>query len=80
MSFTLNFPSSFCLPCFLSICTQFKFYCSDKASAADNPQETDLVKREVKLKDPGLWRDLGAYWIFGLCNNFGYVVMLTAVS
>jgi battenin len=23
-------------------------------------------------------RDLVAYWIFGLCNNFGYVVMLTA--
>lgn len=29
-------------------------------------------------KDKGLWRDLTAYWIFGLCNNFGYVVMLTA--
>lgn len=29
-------------------------------------------------KDRGLWRDLTAYWIFGLCNNFGYVVMLTA--
>ncbi|XP_063695706.1 battenin-like isoform X2 [Culicoides brevitarsis] len=26
----------------------------------------------------GLWRDLSAYWILGLCNNFGYVVMLTA--
>ncbi|XP_063695822.1 battenin-like [Culicoides brevitarsis] len=26
----------------------------------------------------GLWRDLTAYWILGLCNNFGYVVMLTA--
>lgn len=31
-----------------------------------------------KVKDKGLWRDLVAYWIFGLCNNFGYVVMLTA--
>ena len=28
--------------------------------------------------DKGLWRDLTAYWFFGLCNNFGYVVMLTA--
>lgn len=23
-------------------------------------------------------RDLVAFWIFGLCNNYGYVVMLTA--
>lgn len=23
-------------------------------------------------------RDLIAFWIFGLCNNYGYVVMLTA--
>ncbi|XP_067647989.1 battenin-like [Eurosta solidaginis] len=29
-------------------------------------------------KDKGLWRDLTAYWILGLCNNYGYVVMLTA--
>lgn len=28
--------------------------------------------------DPGLWRDLVAFWICGLCNNFGYIVMLTA--
>lgn len=29
-------------------------------------------------KDRKLWRDLTAYWIFGLCNNYGYVVMLSA--
>lgn len=29
-------------------------------------------------KDKGLWRDLVAYWLLGLCNNYGYVVMLTA--
>ena len=23
-------------------------------------------------------KDLIAFWIFGLCNNYGYVVMLTA--
>lgn len=28
--------------------------------------------------DKGLWRDLTAYWILGLCNNYGYVVMLSA--
>lgn len=29
-------------------------------------------------KDKKLWRDLVAYWILGLCNNYGYVVMLSA--
>lgn len=33
---------------------------------------------EVKYKDAGRWRDLTAYWILGLCNNYGYVVMLSA--
>ncbi|KAH8261221.1 hypothetical protein KR044_005640 [Drosophila immigrans] len=28
--------------------------------------------------DRALWRDLTAYWILGLCNNYGYVVMLSA--
>lgn len=36
------------------------------------------VGNEVKLKDAGRWRDLTAYWILGLCNNYGYVVMLSA--
>lgn len=29
-------------------------------------------------KDKQLWRDLVGFWILGLCNNFGYVVMLSA--
>lgn len=29
-------------------------------------------------KDPQRWRDLTAYWVLGLCNNYGYVVMLSA--
>lgn len=33
---------------------------------------------DQKPKDTGIWRDLTAYWVLGLCNNFGYVVMLTA--
>lgn len=31
-----------------------------------------------RIKDPSRWRDLTAYWILGLCNNYGYVVMLSA--
>lgn len=26
------------------------------------------------------WRNLIAFWILGLCNNYGYVVMLTAAN
>lgn len=32
----------------------------------------------AKQKDTSRWRDLTAYWILGLCNNYGYVVMLSA--
>lgn len=31
-------------------------------------------------EDQGRWRDLAAFWILGLCNNFGFVVMLTAAE
>lgn len=33
---------------------------------------------EIAPKDKQLWRDLTAYWFLGLCNNYGYVVMLSA--
>lgn len=36
------------------------------------------VEQGTKVKDTGRWRDLTAYWILGLCNNYGYVVMLSA--
>lgn len=33
---------------------------------------------KAKDSDQGRWRDLTAYWVLGLCNNYGYVVMLSA--
>lgn len=33
--------------------------------------------RETRSQ-PASKRDLISFWIFGLCNNYGYVVMLTA--
>jgi hypothetical protein len=48
----------------------------DHAAAAEKNQARGLVSGGNA--DKGLWRDLVAYWFFGLCNNFGYVVMLTA--
>lgn len=37
----------------------------------------DVTEPEVE-KDQQLWRDLTAFWLLGLCNNYGYVVMLSA--
>ncbi|CRL01715.1 CLUMA_CG014931, isoform A [Clunio marinus] len=52
---------------------------NDKEITTENDDAIKDVEESVeKVKDPGLWRDLVAYWMFGLCNNFGYVVMLTA--
>lgn len=42
-----------------------------------NDKKPTLNEKE-KRKDPHLWRDLVAYWMLGLCNNYGYVVMLSA--
>lgn len=33
---------------------------------------------EPKVKDPDRWRDLTAFWFLGICNNFGFNVILTA--
>lgn len=29
-------------------------------------------------KDCAKWRDCVGFWILGMCNNYGYVVMLSA--
>lgn len=41
-------------------------------------QKKNGKSEKSKIKDPQRWRDLTAYWILGLCNNYGYVVMLSA--
>lgn len=41
-------------------------------------KQKKMTTAPKKDTDKGLWRDLVAFWILGLCNNFGYVVMLTA--
>ncbi|CAO1390978.1 unnamed protein product [Diamesa serratosioi] len=48
-----------------------------KMDSTDTMDSTVAIEPNTP-KDKGLWRDLTAYWIFGMCNNFGYVVMLTA--
>ncbi|KAI8041638.1 battenin [Drosophila gunungcola] len=51
-----------------------------EAEAEHDPQVvvTPVDASHSSRKDRGLWRDLTSYWILGLCNNYGYVVMLSA--
>lgn len=48
------------------------------AQNADKTCQVEKIAAPAKVKDPQRWRDLTAYWILGLCNNYGYVVMLSA--
>ncbi|XP_044257621.1 battenin isoform X2 [Tribolium madens] len=41
-------------------------------------QSKDVILQDRRKRKP--WRALISYWILGLCNNYGYVVMLTAAS
>lgn len=37
-----------------------------------------MIKKQKRTLDPQLWRDFLAYWILGLCTNYGYVVVISA--
>ncbi|CAJ0569459.1 unnamed protein product, partial [Mesorhabditis spiculigera] len=34
----------------------------------------------AKWGSTSMWRNIVAFWIFGLCNNYGYVIMLSAAE
>lgn len=40
-------------------------------------EEVEYVEDTENLQRSS-WRNLVAFWILGLCNNYGYVVMLSA--
>lgn len=46
----------------------------DDNDGINEPERNEAAPSASK----GKTRDLIAFWIFGLCNNYGYVVMLTA--
>lgn len=41
-------------------------------------RRTNDVFDEESIAVRSRWRNLAAFWILGLCNNYGYVVMLSA--
>ena len=50
---------------------------------SEQPSHSAAYSEDVADSQPqneDRWRDLVAFWILGLCNNFGFVVMLTAAN
>ena len=47
---------------------------SNPEPLADRNVTDDVIPKKHKAQ----WRNLVSFWIFGLCNNFAYVVMLSA--
>ncbi|EFN82426.1 Battenin [Harpegnathos saltator] len=47
-------------------------------SSLTNSHVADDVFDEEAIMKKTRWRNLVAFWILGLCNNYGYVVMLSA--
>lgn len=41
-------------------------------------RRTNDVFDEESIAVRSRWRNFAAFWILGLCNNYGYVVMLSA--
>lgn len=48
-----------------------------KSSLTNSHVVADVFDEEAVVKKTR-WRNLVAFWILGLCNNYGYVVMLSA--
>ncbi|XP_011698536.1 PREDICTED: battenin [Wasmannia auropunctata] len=47
-------------------------------SSLTNSRAVENVFDEEAILKKSRWRNLLAFWILGLCNNYGYVVMLSA--
>lgn len=50
------------------------------SDAVDNINDKidETIDDTTVIEDRALWCDLLAFWILGLCNNYGFVVMLCA--
>lgn len=48
------------------------------AQKKQKQREERLRKACTRQNDPERWRDLTAFFFLGICNNFGFNVILTA--
>lgn len=53
-----------------------QFWNQHKKRQTPNNVNSNVIKN--LKKDQPLWRDILAYWILGLCTEFGYVVIISA--
>lgn len=44
----------------------------------DNDNITRFEPAAQQIQDDHNWRNILSFWILGLCNNYGFVVMLSA--
>lgn len=52
---------------------------SDAVDNMNDGNKNEEISEETDFPvDRSVWRDLLAFWILGLCNNYGFVVMLSA--
>ncbi|CAJ0953661.1 unnamed protein product, partial [Mesorhabditis belari] len=64
----------------------FSYYlslCQDRSKAlfVHVPRLDKKDKFQEKLEmEPQRWRNIVAFWIFGLCNNYAYILMLSAAE
>lgn len=49
----------------------------DRQQINQNSQSNASESTE-SFPDPHKWRNILSFWILGLCNNYGFVVMLSA--
>lgn len=52
----------------------------DQTKDKENLQAVHCTTNNLdKAQDKGLWRDLVAFWFLGICNNYGFIVMLAGL-
>lgn len=70
--------NKFGTPTALAVFLNLNFFADISYWTTRMPESTPKLNEKQRIFDRYSWRDLVAYWILGLCNNYGYVVMLTA--
>lgn len=52
---------------------------SRQARSNDNDNDISRFEPDIQqIQDDHNWRNILSFWILGLCNNYGFVVMLSA--
>lgn len=50
----------------------------DRQLNTPNPNAPNHINQPTLVHDDQKWRNILAFWILGMCNNYGYAVMLSA--